>query len=138
MSVSQERLRQVQQWLIKAQHDLQAARALANQTSPLLDVAIYHCQQAAEKVIKGFLIFHDQRLEKTHNILVLVEQASKIVPEWSTKLDAAENLTQYAVLYRYPSSQIPETIEPTLEEFSQALQNAEAFYTSVKALLPIA
>ncbi|PSO84185.1 MAG: hypothetical protein BRC41_10750 [Cyanobacteria bacterium QH_9_48_43] len=52
MSVSQERLRQVQQWLIKAQHDLQAARALANQTSPLLDVAIYHCQQAAEKAIK--------------------------------------------------------------------------------------
>jgi hypothetical protein len=38
--------------LIKAQHDLQAARALANQTSPLLDVAIYHCQQAAEKAIK--------------------------------------------------------------------------------------
>jgi HEPN domain-containing protein len=80
--------------LIKAQHDLQAARALANQTSPLLDVAIYHCQQAAEKAIKGFLIFHDQRLEKTHNILVLVEQASKIVPEWSTKLDAAERLFQ--------------------------------------------
>lgn len=38
----------VQSWLIKAQHDLAAARKLAADPNPYLDMAIYHCQQAAE------------------------------------------------------------------------------------------
>lgn len=42
-------------WLIKAQHDLAAARKLCADPDPYLDVAIYHCQQAAEKTVKGFL-----------------------------------------------------------------------------------
>jgi len=47
----------VQSWLAKAQHDLAAARVLAASAPPLLDTAIYHCQQATEKAIKGYLVF---------------------------------------------------------------------------------
>jgi hypothetical protein len=36
-------------WLVKAQHDLATARKLSLGPDPLLDTAIYHCQQAAEK-----------------------------------------------------------------------------------------
>ena len=50
----------VQSWLTKAQHDLASARVLAASAEPLLDTAIYHCQQAAEKAVKGFLAFRDQ------------------------------------------------------------------------------
>jgi HEPN domain-containing protein len=50
----------VQSWLTKAQHDLAAARKLSDEPDSYLDTAIYHCQQAAEKVIKGFLVFHDR------------------------------------------------------------------------------
>src|SRR5712692_2174096 len=63
----------VQTWLAKAQHDLAAARKLSAEPDPYLDTAIYHCQQAAEKAVKGFLVFHDQDFEKTHNIRFLVE-----------------------------------------------------------------
>jgi HEPN domain-containing protein len=49
------KLELVRNWLIKAQHDLAAARKLALSPDPYLDVAVYHCQQAAEKAIKGFL-----------------------------------------------------------------------------------
>lgn len=51
----------VQAWLLKAQRDLASAKRLADGDAPLLDTAIYHCQQAAEKAIKGFLVCHDSR-----------------------------------------------------------------------------
>ncbi|MEK7329019.1 MAG: HEPN domain-containing protein, partial [Chloroflexota bacterium] len=57
----------VQNWLIKAQHDLATARKLSDGPDPYLDTAIYHCQQAAEKAVKGFLVFRDQRFEKVHH-----------------------------------------------------------------------
>lgn len=63
----------VQQWVKKAQRDLIAAEKLA---SELPDIAIYHCQQAAEKALKGFLILHDFDPGDTHNINTLVKEAS--------------------------------------------------------------
>jgi HEPN domain-containing protein len=46
-----------QSWLKKAKRDLETARKLAKDPEPLLDTAIYHFQQAAEKALKGFLVF---------------------------------------------------------------------------------
>lgn len=65
-------------WLVKAKRDLLSAGELADAKMPLLDTAAYHCQQAAEKAIKGFLLFHDIRFEKTHDIEVLLTQASEV------------------------------------------------------------
>ena len=45
----------VRAWLTLAQHDLASARKLSTDPDPYLDTAIYHCQQAAEKAVKGFL-----------------------------------------------------------------------------------
>jgi len=73
----------VQTWLVKAQHDLASARKLSAGPDPYLDVAIYHCQQAAEKAVKGFLVFHDQPFEKTHDVEVLVELARRYEPAFS-------------------------------------------------------
>jgi hypothetical protein len=39
----------VKNWLIKAQHDLLAAQKLSSEPDLYADVAIYHCQQTAEK-----------------------------------------------------------------------------------------
>ncbi len=38
--------------LTKAQHDLASARKLAEPPDSLLDTALYHCQQSAEKAVK--------------------------------------------------------------------------------------
>lgn len=56
----------VRGWLTKA--DLASARVLAANAPPLLDTAIYHCQQAAEKAVKGYLVFCDQEFERVHDI----------------------------------------------------------------------
>jgi HEPN domain-containing protein len=122
----------VQNWLTKAQHDLAAARKLSTEPDPYLDTAIYHCQQAAEKAVKGFLVFHDQDFEKTHNIRFLVTLAIRFESEFSSWLDSAKRLTPYSGMFRYPG----ERLEPDRPEFDQALQEAQGLYDFVISLLP--
>ena len=57
----------VRNWLKKARRDLLSARRLARGKDPYFDTAIYHCQQTAEKAVKGWLVYHDQSFEKTHD-----------------------------------------------------------------------
>lgn len=122
----------VQSWLIKAQHDVAAARKLSTGPDPYLDTAIYHCQQAAEKAVKGFLVFHDQEFEKTHNIQFLITLAIPFEAEFSSWLEVAERLTPYAGMFRYPGKRL----EPDRAEFEQALQEAESLYDFVLSSLP--
>ena len=56
------------EWLTKALHDLQTARITAGAVDGPLDTAIYHCQQVAEKTVKGWLTVRDVSFEKTHDI----------------------------------------------------------------------
>ncbi len=98
----------------------------------ILDVAIYHCQQAAEKALKGFLVNWDQRVEKTHDVGLLVERAMQIEPTFGTWSDAADRLTPFATAYRYPGLDD----QPSLEEFEEALDDAETIYRQALSFLP--
>jgi HEPN domain-containing protein len=118
--------------LIKAQHDLATARKLAEGPDPLLDTAIYHCQQAAEKAIKGFLAFHDQAVVKTHDVRFLANHALLLEPGFEEWLEAAECVTPYATAYRYPD----EVLEPEDDEFEAARKAATGLVGFVLSLLP--
>ena len=75
----------VQDWLVKAASDLAVARLIEKEAEPEVRVnARYHCQQAAEKALKGFLTFFDQPVGKTHDIVALIKQAAKIEPPFQT------------------------------------------------------
>jgi HEPN domain-containing protein len=126
------KLELVQNWLIKAQHDLAAARKLAEGPDPYLDVAAYHCQQAAEKAVKAFLVFHDQPFEKTHDVEVLVTLAQRYDPRLASWVEAAVQLTPYATEFRYPGG----LLAPPPDEFEQALEAATGLYSFVLSLLP--
>ena len=45
-------------WFIKAANDLRAAVHEFSAEPPLLGDIVFHCQQAAEKAMKGFLTPH--------------------------------------------------------------------------------
>ena len=122
----------VKSWLIKAKRDLLSAHELATAETSLLDTAAYHCQQAAEKAIKGFLIFHDVRFGKSHDIVLLVTQASDINPAFTNLLDTARLLTPLAVEYRYPG----DYLEPELHEYQEASEAAHTLYNFVLSKLP--
>ncbi len=122
------------EWLTKTGHDLQAARIIASAADGPLDTAIYHCQQAAEKTLKGWLTAHSAPFEKTHDIRRLIRQAAGVVPDFNRFAGAAELLTPYASAFRYPG--LTDEPLPTREEFDEALQHAQAIYDFVLNLLP--
>lgn len=122
----------VRGWLTRASHDLAAGRVLGASRAPLRDVAVYHCQQAAEKAHKAYLVFHDRRVEKTHDLRLLVERAAEIEPGFSTRLDAADRLAPYATMYRYPGVEE----QPDEGDFEGAVGDASRLYQQVLTYFP--
>jgi HEPN domain-containing protein len=122
----------VKNWLIKAKNDLFAAKQLSEEKEIYGDVAIYHCQQSAEKAIKGFLILHNQNFPRTHDIRLLVQLAISINSSFEAYQDTSELLTPYATEFRYPS----DVMEPTAEELEEALVKADEFFSFIISLLP--
>ncbi len=119
-------------WLRKAERDLAVAQKLA---PDFPDIAIYHCQQGAEKALKGFLILHDREAGSSHNINTLVQEASAFKPEFKMKLKEASSLSQYNQTYRYPGDPT-EDFNPSPGELSKALRLAKDVYNSVLAAMP--
>lgn len=60
-------------WCKKAKRDLEAAKNDLAPEVPFTDSAVFHCQQAAEKSIKGFLAYNDRPFRKTHEIRELAQ-----------------------------------------------------------------
>jgi HEPN domain-containing protein len=121
-------------WMIKAWRDLETARRAAAGEPPFYDVAVYHCQQAAEKAVKAFLVHHGKIHEKTHDIEVLVDLACEIEANFGRLTDAADALTPYATRFRYPNATF--AVEPKPTEYNEAVQHAQAIYDFVLNLLP--
>ncbi len=122
----------VHSWLLKAKHDLASAHVLAASSPPLLDTAIYHCQQAAEKAVKGYLVFCEQEAERVHDIEVLIRSAMSCDQRFTAWVDVGIELTPYARLYRYPGP----AAEPTQKQFDRAISAAEGLYKFVLSMLP--
>src|SRR6266446_7127853 len=116
----------VHAWLVKARNDLTTARQIGALPDGHLDAAIYHCQQAAEKAVKGFLAFRDHRLERTHDVERLVFLATAHDAGFATWTAAAALLTPYATAYRYPGE--ASALEASRAEFEDALREAEALF----------
>jgi HEPN domain-containing protein len=61
------RIADTKSWLARAADDLEAAERLLKAPA-LFGAAVFHCQQAAEKALKGFLAWHDTPFRKTHDL----------------------------------------------------------------------
>ena len=89
-------------WIQKADGDMAAAEALADEAPIHSNAVAFHCQQAAEKYLKAFLVWHEIDFPKTHDldqILNLVETVDAALAEG---LRDAIVLTPYGVELRYP------------------------------------
>ncbi len=93
---------------------------------------MFHCQQAAEKALKGFLTYHQQPFGKTHDIRELSKSCLHVDTTLGPMLERALPLTWYAWKFRYPGS--PE--EPTPEETQDALTAARETLADLLGRLP--
>ncbi|MFQ5891073.1 MAG: HEPN domain-containing protein [Gemmatimonadota bacterium] len=126
------RAAETQGWLARGASDLRAAEHEFRATPPLLDDIVFHCQQAAEKVLKGFLTWHDRPFRKTHSLEELGEQCLEMDPTLRALIDRAVPLTEYAWKFRYPGE--PE--EPSRQEAEEALAIARDLDQAVVSRLP--
>ena len=76
--------------------------------------------------------FCDIRFDKTHDIEVLLSQASTIDRAFSSWASAAGLLTPFAVEYRYPGA----STEPEPDEFTEAYESASQLFAFVPERLP--
>ena len=117
----------VQLWLNKANNDLKNAEIiLAAETElPPLDTVCFHCQQASEKFIKAFLIFHGRQFPYTHNLADLVAVCMKVDMAFAVIQRKAETLTPFAVEIRYPDDFHMPAREEAEEAFAIATEIKE-------------
>jgi HEPN domain-containing protein len=117
-----------EEWLLKAAHDIESSELLFAENKDLIDIAIYHTQQCAEKSLKAFLAYKELDLEKTHNLIILVNMCMKHDPEFKNIMEDAIFLNPYSTLFRYPESELV----PTSEETEKAIQCARSIHLFVK------
>ena len=102
-SMDEERKEYIKAWILKTEHDLKNASIIidsAAEDKPY-DTVCFHCQQAAEKYLKAYLIYLDILFPKTHFIARLIQLGLEKDPELE-KIMRADSLTPYGAEIRYP------------------------------------
>ena len=109
-------------WIDRTISDYRSAEKLISGEDKYLDTAIFHCQQAAEKILKSFLVYKDVKFEKVHSIIYLIDKCVEIEKSFEKLYPAAEILTPYATMFRY----LGDYDEPELEDVKEALENSRS------------
>jgi len=120
-----------ERWIEKAKSDLlNADNNLAAQKVPY-DTVCFHCQQAAEKLLKGVLVAHGYEYPITHNLFVVLEKVLEFDPSAESLRETLALLNPYSVEVRYPG----DAWMPTPDDAKEARQAAQEVYKWVQARL---
>jgi len=118
-------------WIAKAESDLLNIRNNLDAERVPWDTICFHAQQAAEKMLKAFLVSRGQAVSRTHDLVALLAEAVATGGPLEVLEADCRMLTPYAVMFRYPG--VP--IEPTEREGRQAVAAAERIYKLTRSAL---
>ena len=90
------------EWFDIAKRDLNSALFLCDMKPIPKEGMCFHCQQSAEKMLKGFIAFHGGQVIKTHDLIQLNKMCIGYDAEFNRMIDACIELTDYSVSVRYP------------------------------------
>ncbi len=114
--------------------DLHVARLCLDAVEPSPVASAYHCQQAAEKLIKGLLVLADVSFTKTHDLERLGTLAVPEYPHHADLFAATYLFTAWAFEYRYPGPEIPD--DPTETELREAMTVIDRVADCLRACIP--
>lgn len=107
------------EWFRKAEEDELAGKDILN-AGHVYAPACFHFQQMTEKYLKGFLIFHNKRPPRVHDLLTLETLIDEIEPDirqYDKELDLLGNLY---IETRYPGDYPEFTLSETKEALGAA------------------
>jgi len=102
-------------WLFRANEDISVIQSLAENNIELYTSTIcFHCQQAVEKYLKGFLVYNNTDFPKTHDLDFLLSKCISIDNKSFTNI-GLKNLSEFGVDIRYPDDFYIPAISETRE-----------------------
>ena len=117
------------EWIRLAEMDIATAHHMFNTYHPKpLEVVCFHSQQAAEKIVKCYLVSKGIEPPKTHDMQILIEMCIELNDAFNEIYVEATTLTNYAVRLRYPAE-----IGLLESDASKAILNADKVMNFVKS-----
>lgn len=105
------------EWFDRAQHDWDTANFILDMQPVPVEIVCYHCQQAVEKSLKGYLVAHGiEPVPRIHDLTQLCQMCQEKDARFAGATQACGYLTVFATQTRYPSS-----IDPSEVEMNRAL-----------------
>ena len=120
------------EWLAKAGADMELAEHLLSEEIHFPSAIAFHCQQAAEKYIKAFLVWHEVDFPKTHDLEELLGLAETSNRDLLASLRDVIVLTPYGVELRYPGDRP----DATPDEAREAVKLAHQVRDAILPLMP--
>jgi HEPN domain-containing protein len=120
---------QANEWLSKANDDLQAAALLLTFEIYPRNIVAFHCQQAVEKSLKAFLTSQTTPFLYRHDLGYLLDLCLEIDATFIELEAHIVGLTPYAVQMRYP---VDLPLTPTVAQIQQFYRQAQAVYTFIQ------
>ena len=125
----------LQQWLKKAESDLKTAKILLDAEVDDYFPCAFHCQQAAEKFLKAYLVRQQIEFRKTHDLEELLSLAECRDSSLRNEIGSCVWLSPYGVEFRYPGD-YPVVDHDTAERaYKESQRVREAVMTRLKEYL---
>jgi len=122
------KINDVIEWMQIADDDLYSAKTLYESVRKPYEIICYHCAQATEKYLKGYLAYNDIIPQNTHNLLFLHEICVEKDNNFETIRTECSLLNRFTNEIRYPHR-----IEIKEEDVSYSISAVER----IKSLEPI-
>jgi len=94
--------KRTQRWFDFGDTDLRVAEHSLTLYPQPLEIICFHCQQSAEKYLKGYLRHNGTMPPKTHNLDTLCDMCSEHDSSFEGIYEQCEVLSDYGVQPRYP------------------------------------
>ena len=129
MNETDFRHRKAKEWLRKGDSGLRSAEILIKEEHPPTDTACFHCQQAVEKYLKGYLTLQKIDFFKSHDLDYLLKLCKDFNHKFADYEESALVLNKYGIEPRYPAD-IP--IYYSVEETKTAIKLAKEIIRVIK------
>ena len=93
--------KQAEEWFEWGRHDIETAKLLYDQRG-YTDTIASHIQQALEKYLKGYLVLHEEKPPRIHELDTLLSRVAVFDESFMVFLDFCEKASRYYIEARYP------------------------------------
>ena len=129
--MKKEKAEYIKNWLFRANEDIAVINDLTNfGTEYYTSTICFHAQQATEKFLKAFLVYHNIDFPRTHDVDYLIYECQKI-NENAFNIDL-KSLTDFGVSVRYPDDFYVPEVKEALEYKDIALKVKNAVEGLIK------